>query len=288
MRKKVRRIRAGKLLAASALFGTALFTIAPLLFLITGTWMGDAEIAEYLSPVLNGSDGFAGFRLLPRYPTMKHVIELFLDSPEFFHMFWNTMKITSGIMAGQLIFGMPGAWGLSRYSFPGKKLIYQLYIILMMMPFQVMMLSEYLVLEQIGRNNTLSAVILPGAFSTFSVFLMYRFFCEIPEQIIEAARVDGAGEWQLFVQIGVPLGRAGIFSAMILLFLECFSMVEQPTAFLKEKSLWPLSLYLPEIGISQTGFALCASLVALLPALLLFLAGQDYLEQGIVAAALKE
>ena len=88
--------------------------------------------------------------------------------------------------------------------------------------------------------------------------------------------------------IGVPLGSSGIFSALVLQFLECFSMIEQPLVFLQTKKLWPLSLYLPEIKEGQTGFALCCSLVALLPALCVFGMGQQYLELGITAAAVKE
>lgn len=91
-----------------------------------------------------------------------------------------------------------------------------------------------------------------------------------------------------FWAIGVPLGSSGIFSALVLQFLECFSMIEQPLVFLQTKKLWPLSLYLPEIKEGQTGFALCCSLVALLPALCVFGMGQQYLELGITAAAVKE
>ena len=158
----------------------------------------------------------------------------------------------------------------------------------MMMPFQVLMLPEYLVLDDMGLFDTPWSVLLPAVFSAFSVFLMYRFFSEIPEEIIEAARMDGAGEVQIFLRIGLPLGVSGIFSALLLQFLECCNMIEQPLAFLKDKSLWPLALYLPEIDASRIGLAFAASLVALLPALLLFLIGQDYLEEGIAASALKE
>lgn len=266
----------------------AAFTVSPILFLFTGSFMGTEELKDYLGPVLLGQQGYAVWLLLPLYPTLKNIVELLLDSPEFFHMFWNSMKLTLGILLGQMIFAVPAAWGLARYSFFGKKLIYQLYILLMMLPFQVMMLSEYLVLAGMGLDNTLWAVILPGVFSTFSVFLMYRFFAEIPKEILEAARVDGAGEWQIFLFVGIPLGKTGIASALLLQFLECFAMIEQPIAFLREKALYPLSLYLPEIDLGQTGFALCASFAALLPALFLFMAGSDYLEQGIAAAAIKE
>ena len=289
-RMKMNRIRGrmAKYCRMAALLFFAGFTVSPILFLLTGSLMGDTELENYLGPVLSGQDGNAVWRLFPLYPTLEHVVEVLLDSPEFFHMFWNTVKITAGILFGQIIFAVPAAWGLAKYSFFGRKFLYQLYILLMMMPFQVMMLSEYLVLDKTGLHNTLWAVILPGIFSTFSVFIMYRFFAGIPQGIIEAARVDGAGEWQMFLLVGVPLGKTGIVSALMLQFLECFAMIEQPIAFIKDKTLYPLSMYLPEIDVKRTGFALCASLIALLPTLFLFMAGSDYLEQGIAASAIKE
>ena len=100
--------------------------------------------------------------------------------------------------------------------------------------------------------------------------------------------MDGAGELRLFVMIGLPLGSSGILSAFVLGFLEYWNMIEQPLTFLKNKALWPLSLYLPEIGLNEAGFAFAASVVTLIPALFIFLLGQDYLEQGIAMSGLKE
>lgn len=266
----------------------ALLAVSPVLFLLTGAFMGTQEITSYIAPVLGDKEGYAVWRLVPLFPTLGNFVELLLDSPEFFQMFWNSMKITAGILAGQVVFGMPAAWGLARYDFPGKKKIYMVYIVLMMMPFQVTMLSESLVLDGMGLMDTLWAIILPGIFSTFPPFIMYRFFCGIPDALLEAARVDGAGELQIFFRLGIPMGSSGILSALVLEFLECQSMIEQPLAFLDTKRLWPLSLYLPEIDMQQAGFALCASFIALLPAALVFICGQEYLEQGIMAAAIKE
>lgn len=277
-----------KIIAAILLLAFGLLAVSPVLFLFSGTFMGTQEIRSYIDPVLGTGKGYATWRLLPLYPTLRNVVELLLDSPEFFRMFWNTMKITLGILAGQLVFGMPAAWGLAQYDFPGKKKIYMAYIVLMMMPFQVTMLSESLVLEGMGLMDTLWALILPGVFSAFGPFIMYRFFCGIPPALLEAARVDGAGEIQIFFRLGIPMGSSGILSALVLEFLECQSMIEQPLAFLETKSLWPLSLYLPEIDMQQAGSALCASFAALLPAALVFICGQEYLEQGIMASAIKE
>lgn len=266
----------------------ALLAAFPVFFLAAGSLMGAGELKELLQPVLTGGEEFASWKLFPRYPTLRSYVELLLDSPEFFVMFWNSVKLTGGILVGQLLVGVPAAWGFARFSFPGKKLFFIIYIALMMMPFQVMMLSNYLVLDRLGLLDTLTGIILPAVFSTFPVFIMYRFFEGIPEALMEAARLDGAGELMLFIRVGLPLGSPGIISAMVLGFLEYWNLIEQPMAFLKTKSLWPLSLFLPNINMEKAGLAFAASAVALLPAVLVFLAGQDYLEQGIISTAIKE
>ncbi len=263
----------------------AVLEISPVIFLAAGTFMDNWEIMDAIGPILTEQGSYASWRLFPRYPTLKNIVGLLLDSPEFFQMFWNSVKITGGILMGQLLIGTPAAWGLARYSFRGRKWIYLLYIIMMMMPFQVTMLSEYLVLDRLQLLDSHAAIILPGIFSTFSVFIMYRFFCSIPESILEAARMDGAGELRIFFHIGIPLGASGIISALVLSFLECWNMIEQPMTFLTTKSLWPLSLFLPRIDDSNAGISLSASLAALIPAVLIFLAGQEYLEQGIASSA---
>ena len=262
--------------------------LAPVLFLLVGTFMGNHEIYTCIAPALGKGDGLAIWHLLPQYPTLQNVVELLFDSPEYFQMFWNSIFYTGAILAGQMLFGMPAAWGLARYSFRGRKTVYRLFILVMMMPFQVMLLGNYLVLDKIGLLDSLLGIIFPAVFSTFPIFIMYRFFKGIPLAFLEAARLDGAGELKLFFIVAIPLGSPGVISAIVLGFLEYWNLIEQPMAFLKTKELWPLSLYLPNIELKQAGFAFAASVVALAPAVLVFLSGQDYLEQGIVSTAVKE
>ena len=258
--------------------------------------MGQNELNDLLGAVLTSDSGsasgqtvnYVSWRVLPVYPTLKSYIKVLLDSPEFFVMFWNSVKISVGVLAGQILVGVPAAWGFARYRFPGKNLLFMVYVALMMMPFQVMMLSNYLVLDQMALLDNLWGIILPAVFSTFPVFIMYRFFESIPEALMESARLDGAGELLIFIKIGIPLGSPGIISALVLGFLEYWNLIEQPMAFLKTKSLWPLSLYLPQIDMAQTGKAFAVSVLVLIPAIIVFLAGQDYLEQGIISTAIKE
>ena len=155
-------------------------------------------------------------------------------------------------------------------------------------PTQVLMYPQYLVIRDFGLLDTLGAVIFPAVFSTFPVFLLHRFFLAIPGEILEAARIDGAGELRIFWQVGIPLGKPGIMAVGILSFLDSWNLIEQPMTYLKTKSLWPLSLFLPQIQLKDIGMGFAAALLMLIPALLLFISGQEYLEQGIALSGGKD
>lgn len=260
----------------------------PLWMLLTGSLMGAEEVEQNLAPVLSGNGGNAVWPLLPMYPTLQPYVELLLDTPEFFAMFWNSCRQVFPVVLGQVLIGAPAAWAFARFQFPGRKALYGLYIVLMLMPFQVTMVSSYLVLDGLGLMNTIWAIILPGAVSTFPVFLMVRFFAAIPSALTEAAALDGAGPLSIFLHIGLPLGAPGILSAVVLGFLEYWNALEQPLTFLQDKTLWPLSLYLPTVTAENAGASLAASVIMLTPALLIFLFGQRYLEAGISASGMKD
>lgn len=266
----------------------AVLVILPIVLLITGSVMDIYELKEYLRPVFTESMEFISWKLMPDYPTFENYGKLLFMTPQFFVLFWNSIKITAWILIGQFLVGVPAAWAFAVYRVPGRKILFALYVVLMLLPFQVTMLSSYLVLNRLSLLNTQQAVILPAVFSTFPVFITYGGFRSIPEQLIEAARVDGAKEPTIFFKVGLPLGKSGILSAMVLGFLEYWNMMEQPMAFIEEKALWPLSLYLPEITWAQAGYAFCASVITLIPAVFVFIMGQDYLEQGIIYSGLKE
>lgn len=263
----------------------SLAVFLPLAFLVGGSLMGKQEILYYMA---GEERAYSIWRLLPRFPTLRSYVELLLDSPGFFVMFWNSVKLAAGTLAGQLLVSAPAAWWFARTNRRWGSGLFTLYVVLMLMPFQVTMVSNYLVLDTVNLLNTHWAILLPGIFSTFPVFLIYRFFRDIPQATIEAAEIDGANGLQIFLRVGVPMGSAGVASAMVLGFLEAWNLIEQPMIFLEDKSLWPLSLFLPQISADGMGLALAASVVTLLPSLLVFFCGQSYLEQGITASSVKE
>lgn len=265
-----------------------IFVCIPILLLLTGSVASDYELGIFLSPVFTDRSGFITWKLMPDYPTFFNYGKLLFMTPQFFILFWNSIKLVFCILAGQLLVGVPAAWGFAAYRFRANKGLFTLYVVLMLLPFQVTMLSSYLVLNQLQLLNTHAAVILPAVFSTFPIFLTYGGFRGIPAELLDAARIDGAGELEIFMRIGLPLGSGGILSAVVFGFLEYWNMMEQPLAFLNEISKWPLSLYLPEISWTQAGYCFAASVITLIPAVFVFVMGQDYLEQGIIYSGLKE
>ena len=261
--------------------------VFPLFMLTANSLMGRQELLETCGAVLADYGESANLRVFPMYPTLRAYVRLLLDSPEYFTAFWNSMIQTILVLAGQLLAAVPAAWAFAQFRFPGKKVLWFLYMLLMILPFQVTMVSGYLVLNTMDLMDTRAAVILPGIFSTLPVFILQKTFAGIPKELLEAAKIDGAGDLRIFVSMGIPLGMPGIFSILILGFLEYWNTIEQPMTYLKTEALWPLSLYLPQMVNTEIAAAFAASIITLLPALLLFFYGQDSLEQGIVASGVK-
>ncbi|MCL1863921.1 MAG: carbohydrate ABC transporter permease [Defluviitaleaceae bacterium] len=257
-------------------------------FMVMGSLMSLEELNATIGPALVGDGGQVVWTILPTWPTLQPLVELLLDTPQFFVMFWNTFRLVIPSVLGQLVIGAPAAWALSRFRFRGRKILTTVYIALMLMPFQVTMVPNFLVLDRMGLIDNVFAVILPFAFSAFPVFIMVKGFDAVPRALLEAASIDGAGAFRTFWSVGLPLGTPSILAAMVLGFLEVWGAIEQPMTFLGDPTTWPLSLFLPQIVAEELGLAMVASLLMLLPAVLFFLFGQKYLELGIQAAGVKE
>ncbi len=262
------------------IFG-AVLAVLPIVFLVCGTFMGEVELEELLSPVIGNGSGYATWHVIPLYPTLKNIVELLFDTPEYYVLFWNSVKIVGTVLLGQLVFAVPAAWGLARSRSRWAKVVFGLYMFCMILPFQVTMLSQYIVLNKMNMINTHFAIILPLMFSTFPIFIMYSAFEQVPDSVVEAARLDGAGRFKIFIYMAVPIAKRGIIAAMILGFLEYWNVVEQPVVFLKDKYLWPLSVYLPNVAVGSAGRAFTFALFSCIPSFIVFYVGREILADGI-------
>ena len=144
------------------------------------------------------------------------------------------------------------------------------------MPYQVSLVPNFLVSKWLGILNTRAAIILPGIFSTFSVFLLTKYMRRIPKSLIEAAELDGASEWQIFTKVCIPLCKSAIASTAILVFIDYWNMVEQPLILLSDSDKYPLSIFLSEINKGEVGLAFAVAVIYMVPTILIYLYGEEY------------
>ena len=275
-----------RMFCLAALTLLALFTWWVLWTMVMGALTPEDELRLTLGPALeSGAQTRAFWCFVPSWPTLRSLVRLLLDTPEVFSMFWNGCLLAFPQVAGQLAVAAPAAWAFSKLRFPFRRGLFAVYLVLMVLPFQITMVPNHLVLDKLGLIDTPFAVILPGVFSAFPVFIIKKGFDAVPQSLLEAAALDGAGPLRCFFSVGLPLGLPAILSAATLGFIEAWNAIEQPMMFLQDRSNWPLSLYLSNITVEDLGLAMAASLMMLAPPLLLFMVGRKYLEGGIGLSA---
>ncbi|MCC7448369.1 MAG: carbohydrate ABC transporter permease [Anaerolineae bacterium] len=215
---------------------------------------------------------------------------LYETSPDFSRYLLNSALMTIGRTLGQLITCSLAAYGFARFQFPGRNVIFALCLGLLMVPFQAIIIPEYLLIKSLGWFNSFAALVIPGTFSAFALFLLRQAFLQIPLELEEAATLDGANPLQILWQITLPLSVPA---------LAAFAVITVQAAW--NDFLWPLvvsnspSIRVVTVGISSLqsergtpwNLLMMGSLLATLPMLILFMLMQRYFIEGISSSGLK-
>ncbi|MCI9444963.1 MAG: carbohydrate ABC transporter permease [Oscillospiraceae bacterium] len=268
----------------------ALTFLMPTMLTISNSFMTQSEISANYGKVfanVAGSDGktyisdSVNLKFIPDKVTFSQYVSVLFRSPDYLLKFWNSVILVVPIVLLQLVIASITAYGFTRWRGKVRSFLFFFYVILMLMPTQVTLVPNYLVSDWVGLLNTRWAIILPGAFAPFSVFLLTKSMRRIPVSLIEAAKLDGSSEWQIFKDICLPQCRSALYSIAILVFIDYWNMVEQPIILLPDAEKQPLSVYLSTINTSEVGLAFAIATIYMVPSLLLFLHGEDYLVEGI-------
>ncbi len=272
----------------------AVVFLAPIVLTITNSFMTQDEItANYGAVFGTGTSSGTGravttyisqrvnLKFIPDRVSFQQYWTVLFNSPSYLLKFWNSVFLTVPIVVFQVALALLAAYGFSRYPGRVREAIFFGYIVLMLMPYQVTLVPNYLVSKWLSILDTRWAVILPGIFAPFSVFLLTKYMRRIPKNLIEAAELDGAGEWQIFLQVCVPMCKSALISVVMLVFIDYWNMVEQPLILFSDAEKYPLSVFLSEINSGEIGVAFAVAVIYMVPSLLLFLWGEPYLEEGI-------
>lgn len=282
--KKKRYFGRGAMFLICAVF--AVLFLLPTVLTITNSFMAESEIQSNYGMIFSTTSGgyvseTVNLKFIPDKVTLSQYVTGLIKSPEYLLKFWNSIILVAPIVVFQVAVASVAAYSFTRWRGKIRSGIFFFYVILMLMPYQVTLVPNYLVSEWLGIINTRWSIILPGIFAPFSVFLLTKYMRRIPYSLIEAAKVDGAGEWDIFTKICMPQCRAAIFSVAILVFIDYWNMVEQPLILLQDADSQPLSVFLSSINAGEIGLAFAMATVYMIPSLLIFLAGEEYLVEGI-------
>ena len=279
-----------RILLATTIAGCfAILFLMPIVLTITNSFMSSSEISANYGQVFATSDTGGkvfisqrvNLKFIPDMVSFSQYITVLFKSPDYLLKFWNSVILVVPIVAFQLLVAAGASFGFTRFRGRLKEITFFVYIILMLMPYQVTLVPNYLVSKWLHIIDMYWAIWLPGIFSPFAVYLLTKYMRRIPTSVMEAAEIDGAGEWQIFTKICMPLCKGAMCSIAILIFIDYWNMVEQPLILLSDAEMHPLSVFLSKINAGEIGLAFAVATIYMVPPILVFLYGEDYLVEGI-------
>jgi len=226
-------------------------------------------------------EGFTEISFLLEAYSLEQYEEILIKTPVYLNMFWNSVIITVSVVAGSVIVSTLGAYGFTMLRFRGKELLFLVYIVVMLLPLQVTLMPNYLIAGFLGIENSYLAIILPAVFNPFGVFLLRQQMKVLPEECMEAAKIDGAGHPQIFFYITLPMVKSGIAALVMLLVIEYWNLIDQAIIFIKRIEQYPMSVFLARINKEASGISYAAATFYIIPVLALLCYGHEYLKEGI-------
>jgi len=276
-------------LSRAILSAAAVLILVPLAVTFLYSFFSPAEIKAFLDT--RGSynkEVFMDVLLSPKVASLSQYYDILIKDMSILRMFANSAFYAAAILLGQAAVIPAMAYALSRFRFPGRDAIFFMILMLMLLPFQVTMVPNVLTLRGIGLLNTVWAVILPMWFTPFYIFLIRQFMVGLPDELIEAAQMDGAGTIRCYWQIVLPVCRPVVGAAVALSFADNWNLVEQPMTYLSQRTdLQPLSVMFNQLVNTPTGIEFAGAALYILPALFVYLYFQEDILSGVQLTELK-
>jgi len=268
----------------------AIIYILPLIITFSNSLMSSGEIIRNYSSeggILQEGKKFIDMNLVPGSVTLSQYDQILFRSPFYLNMFWNSVKITIPVVIGQLIVSSMAAYAFTVLRFKYKEALFFIYIIVMLLPLQVTLMPNYVIADMLHMTDSYLAIILPGIFNPFGVFLLRQFMKTIPDAYIESAQIDGSGHFGIFIGIILPMIKYGLASVAMLTFVDYWNLIDQAVIFIRDSNAQPMSLFLARINQARMGISFASSCFYVLPVLIILFYGQEYLKEGIGLSGLK-
>ncbi|MBN8428802.1 MAG: carbohydrate ABC transporter permease [Xanthomonadales bacterium] len=265
------------LLVNALLIAFAVFSLAPLLWMLSVSFMPAGEASALPPPLLPSAPTLDNYRLLfSRMGIGRYAL--------------NSVWIALLVTALSLLFNTLAGYAFAKLAFRGRERLFQTLLGALVIPAQVAMMPLFLLLKEMGLVNSLGGVVVPAMASVFGIFLVRQYTRGIPDELIEAARIDGAGEFRIFWQIVLPLLKPVLVTLATFTFLGSWNDFMWPLIVLSDSGLQTLPVALSNLArehVQDSELMMAGSVLTVLPVLLLFLALQRYYLQGLLLGSVK-
>jgi multiple sugar transport system permease protein len=261
----------------AALAFIALSSLAPLAWMLSVSLMHPGEASTFPPP------------LLPAHATLANYTALF-ERAGMGRYLLNSVLLATGITLVSLVFNVMAGYAFAKLQFKGRERIFAAMLAALVIPAQVAMMPLFLMLKGMGLVNTYGGVLVPGLAGIFGIFLVRQYASTLPNDLLEAARIDGAGELRIFASIVVPLLKPVLVTLAIFSFLGSWNDFMWPLIVLTDSDLYTLPVALSALSrehVQDNEMMMAGSVVTVLPVLALFLALQRYYIQGLLMGSVK-
>jgi len=270
--------RLGVIVLYAALIVIAVVTLAPLFWMVSASFMPSGQASTFPPP------------FLPKEFTLEHYSSLFTRMNLARYLF-NSAFLALAVTGISLAFNSMAGYAFAKYRFRGRDSLFKLLVASMVIPAQVTMLPLFLMLNKMGVVNTYLGVIIPGMAGIFGIFLIRQFALSIPDSLIEAARMDGAGDFRIYWSLILPLCRPVLITLAIFTFMGTWNDFLWPLIVMTDDAMYTLPVALANLSlehVQDTELIMAGSVMTIAPVLVLFAAVQKYYIRGIMACGLKE
>ncbi|MBB6283744.1 carbohydrate ABC transporter permease [Geobacillus subterraneus] len=267
-----RKIGIGKALLYVVLVVYAIITLIPFLWALSSSF-------KTLEEIVSGTMSF-----VPKQFTLDNYKQIFVEQELFPRWLLNSVIIAAAVTVLNLLFNSMAGYALARLQFPGRKPLFLIILAVLMIPAQVTMIPNYLILKQLGWLNSYQGMIVPTMINATFIFMMRQFFINFPRELEEAAELDGLGRLGIFFQIVLPLARPALAAQAIFVFMGSWNDFMRPLIILSDPQLFTLPLGLNSFKgqyISYWNYIMAASMVFTLPVLVIYTFFNRYFIKGI-------
>jgi len=268
----------GKITLHLTLIFTSILMIIPFLWMISSSLKSTNEMYSF-PPTW-----------IPKQILWENYLYMFQSAPWGLY-FFNTTKITVLVVIGQLILCSMAAYAFARLKFPGRNLIFLILLGTMMIPYHVTMIPTFKIMKELNWLNTHYSLIIPPLFNAFGIFLLRQFFMTIPNELEEAAKIDGCSYPRIFLHVILPISTPALTTLAIFTFMSQWNDFLAPLIYINDDNLKTLTLGLATFQgtyTTQWNYLMAGSFIVLLPVLVVYAFAQRYFIEGIVMSGLKE